>query len=244
MTMKSLYLIPLIALLATMQAMAGEAQIRKSFAAHFPRAQVTSVSKTPLSGIYEVVVDGSQIVYTDANGQYVLLGELVDLKNRHSLTREHMDELLKVEFDKLPLQDAITMVKGKGSRRLAVFSDPDCPYCRKLQPELDKLDDVTIYIFPYPIASLHPDATRHSRLIWCSKDRVQAWEDVLLRGKVPAGGKTDCKNPVDANIALGRRLHIDGTPALIFSDGKRIPGYTDARHIEQMLRLAESGGKR
>jgi thiol:disulfide interchange protein DsbC len=136
------------------------------------------------------------------------------------------------------------MVKGNGSRRMAVFSDPDCPYCRKLQPELNKLDDVTIYIFPYPIASLHPDSERQSKLIWCSKDRVKAWEDVLLEGKLPVGSSTNCANPVHENIVLGQRLHVDGTPALIFSNGRRVPGYADARHIEQMLRVAESDGKK
>jgi thiol:disulfide interchange protein DsbC len=141
----------------------------------------------------------------------------------------------------LPLQNAIKVVRGDGKRRLAVFSDPDCPYCKKAEQEFTKLDNVTIYTFAYPLA-MHPDAARKSKLVWCSKDRSKAWLDLMLKGKVPEG-KGDCENPVDENLALGNKLRIDGTPALIFPSGKRVPGYVDAGRLEGMLEAVNNGKK-
>ena len=211
--------------------------VGQAFEARFPDAKVNSVSKTPMAGVYELVVDGNQVVYTDEKAEYLLLGEMVDAKARKNLTREKIEALMAIRFDTLPLQNAIKLVKGNGSRKLAVFSDPDCPFCRKLEPELAKLDNVTIYIFPYPLP-MHTDAGRKSKLVWCSKDQARAWEDLMLRGKLPEKGKTDCANPVDDNIALGQKLRIDGTPALVFANGKRVPGYLPAAQIEQLLGAA------
>lgn len=224
-------------------AQAGEKEIRQAVQALAPEVKIVSIAKTPLAGLHEVVVDGARgpvVIYVSAQGDYVLAGELIDVKGRRNLTAERMDRLTAVKFDSLPLKQAIKVVRGDGRRKMAVFSDPDCPYCRKLEPELAKLNDVTIYIFPYPLP-MHGDAARKSRLVWCAKDRVQAWEDLMLRNKLPEGGMTDCGDPVDENLALGRRLRIDGTPALIFADGRRMPGYAEAARIEQMLSQAEGG---
>jgi thiol:disulfide interchange protein DsbC len=138
-----------------------------------------------------------------------------------------------VKWDSLPLHNAIKVVKGDGSRKLAVFSDPDCPYCKKAEVELNKLDNITVYNFAYPLP-MHPDAGRKAILVWCSKDRAKAWQDLMLKGIVPTG-KADCKNPIEDNLALGEKLRIDGTPAMIFPNGKRIPGYVDATRLEAML---------
>jgi len=218
-------------------ALAGEAEVRQAFEARFPGSKVSSVSKTPLPGIYEVVADGNQIAYVDQKAEYLVLGEVIDLKNRRNLTREKVDQLMTIRFDSLPLQNAIKFVKGDGKRTLAVFSDVDCPFCKKLEPELAKLDNLTIYMFPYPIASLHPDAGRKSKQIWCSKDRAKAWEDLMLRGKQPAK-VADCKNPIDENVALGQKLGISGTPTLVFANGRRVPGYLQADKIEALLKEA------
>lgn len=225
---------------------AGEKEVRQAVQALAPEVKVVSVSKTPLPDLYEVVVDGPRgiaLVYASGNGDYVLVGELLDVKKRRNLTDERMERLNAVDFDSLPLGQAIKMVQGNGKRRLAVFSDPDCPYCRKLEPELAKLDDVTIYIFPYPLP-MHPDAGRKSKLVWCSKDRLQAWQDMMLRNRLPEGGRSDCDHPVDKNLALGQRLRIEGTPALILGDGRRLTGYASAERIEQMLASVQESRRR
>lgn len=217
------------------QALAGEAEVRQMFEARFPGAKVSSVSKIALPGIYEVVADGNQIAYVDEKAEFLILGEIVDLKSRRNLTRDKVDQLMAIRFDSLPLQNAIKMVKGDGKRVMAVFSDVDCPFCKKLEPELAKLDNVTVYTFLYPIASLHPNAGAKSKQVWCSKDRLKAWEDLMLNGKQPAK-VGDCKNPVDDNIALGQKLGITGTPTLVFANGKRVPGYIPADRIEALLK--------
>lgn len=236
----------LVAVAAIAPAHAGEKEVRQAVRALAPEAKVVSVSKTPLPDLYEVVVDGPRglaVVYASGKGEHILVGELLDVKNRRNLTGERMERLNAVNFDSLPLNQAIKMVQGNGKRRLAVFSDPDCPFCRKLEPELAKLNDVTIYIFPYPLP-MHPDAGRKSKLVWCSQNRLQAWQDLMLRNRLPEGGRTDCEHPVDKNLALGQRLRIDGTPALIFGDGRRVPGYAEAERIEQILASAQGAQRR
>lgn len=222
------------------EAEAGQAEIRKAVQTLAPEAQVKAIVKAPVAGLYEVTLDGPRgplVVYATEKGEHLLLGEILDVKARRNLTAERMDKLTAVDFGKLPLSQAIKVVKGDGKRRLAVFSDPDCPYCKKLEPELAKLNNVTIYTFPYPLP-MHPDAGRKSKLVWCAKDRAQAWDDLMLRGKLPENGKTDCDHPVEKNLALGARLNIQGTPAIILVNGQRLPGYMEASRIEQMLAKA------
>ena len=230
----------LATVLVTTACSAGEAEIRKNIEARFPGAKVDSVSKTPVSGIYEVVVDGDQVIYSDGKASYVIVGEMLETKDKRNLTRERIDKMQEVKFDTLPLDQAIKVVRGDGSRKIAVFSDPDCPYCRKLEPELAKLDNVTIYTFLYPLP-FHKDAARKSKVVWCSADKVKAWDDLMLRNTLPENGATDCPNPVEANLALGQKLKVQGTPAIIFTNGKRAPGYIPADRLEQMLAAAAAG---
>jgi thiol:disulfide interchange protein DsbC len=221
-------------------ALAGDADIRQSIESRFPGTKVTEINKSMLPGFFEVVMEGRQgpmVAYTDEKARYVMVGDLLDIKSERNLTRERMDKLTEVKFESLPLQNAIKIVKGDGKRRLAVFSDLDCPYCKKLEAELVKVDNVTIYNFPYPLP-MHSDAPRKSKLIWCSKDRAGAWNDYMQKGKLPAG-KGDCDNPIDENLALGAKLRIDGTPAMIFANGKRVPGYMPAARLDAMLDAAE-----
>ncbi|MDW8322919.1 MAG: DsbC family protein [Burkholderiales bacterium] len=234
-------IVSILTALVAGSAAAGEREIRQAVQALAPEAKVVSVRPTPIAGLHEVVLDGPRgptLVYASAKGDYLILGELLDVKNRRNLTGERMDDLTRIKFDSLPLGQAIKIVQGNGRRRLAVFSDPDCPYCRKVEQELVKLKDVTIYMFPYPLP-MHPDAARKSRLVWCSRDRAAAWRDMMLNNKLPEGVNPDCDHPVDKNLALGARLRVEGTPALFFADGRRLPGYAEAARIEQMLAAAE-----
>jgi len=229
----------LLALLAG-TALAGEADIRQNMESRFPGTKVTEVNKSPLPGMFEVVMQGRQgpmVAYSDDKANYVMVGDLLDTKTERNLTRERMDKLTEVKFDSLPLSQAIKTVKGDGKRHLAVFSDLDCPYCKRLENELAKIDNVTIYTFLYPLP-MHGDAPRKSKLIWCSKDRAGAWAEYYHSGKLPAG-KGDCATPIDENLALGAKLHIDGTPALLFANGKRIPGYMEAGRLDAMLNASE-----
>lgn len=212
------------------------AAVKEKLAKKLPGRSVTAVNVSPMGGLYEVVMDGKMIVYTDAKAEYLVFGDMVDIEKRKSVTEERMAELRKVDFAKLPFEMAIKDVRGDGSRKLAVFSDPDCPFCKKLEREsLKDLNNVTIYTFLMPLAQLHPDAARKSRLIWCAPDRLAAWKGWILDGKLPENGKDDCENPVDKTIALGNQLGVNGTPALMFPNGKTVPGAIPREEIEKLL---------
>lgn len=231
--MKFLSLALAAGLMFATAAQANEAAIRKALTAQFPGAQIASVTKTPYSGLFEVYLDG-QLIYTDAKGQYVFLGEVVELKSRTNLTQNRLNRLQAVNWDTLPLQNALKVVKGTGERRLVVFSDVDCPYCRKFEEELAKVDNITVYTFLYPVEGLHPKAVQTSKQIWCAPDRNKAWDDYIAFGTVPKNdGK--CANPVDATVELGQRLRISGTPTLIFANGVRVPGMVPAAQLERLL---------
>lgn len=216
-------------------AIADEAAIRKAIQGIYPKVKVESVTKTPYSGLYEVFMEG-QIIYTDENFTFFIAdGRLVDAKTRKELTSGRLDELTRVDFDALPLDQAIKVVRGNGSRKVAVFSDPDCPFCKKLeQKELLPITDVTIYTFLYPLESLHPDASNKSKAIWCAPDRVKAWNDWILYGQLVKGAAA-CDTPLDKIAALGRRLGITSTPTLIFANGKRMLGAYPSKEIDKAL---------
>ena len=222
---------------APLAAHAGGAEIRKAFLAQFPGAKITEIVKTPYSGLYEVFMDG-QLVYASADGRYVFLGNVIDLADHKNLTEARMNQLMKINFNSLPFDQAIKWVKGDGSRKLAVFTDPDCPFCRKLEPELAKLNNVTLYLFPYPIPSLHPGSEKIAEQIWCSADRIKAWNDYMLKGIAPTASP-NCPNPVKKNMALGEKLGISGTPTLFFANGQRIPGLVPAEQLDRLLSAAK-----
>lgn len=213
---------------------AAEAAVKKAVEAKFPGIQLNSLKKTPYDGIYEVVANGNQIVYTDKNASYLMVGNLIDAKTQRNVTEERMRDLMRVKFDSLPLESAIKQVKGNGSRKLAVFSDPDCPYCKRLEAELEKITDVTVYTFLYPIASLHPQAVDRSKAVWCAPDRNKAWDDLVKKGITPSSG-TNCDNPIAKLNELGGKLGVTGTPTLIFADGMRVPGMAPAEQLEKLL---------
>ncbi|MHB0973519.1 MAG: DsbC family protein [Thiobacillus sp.] len=220
-------------LLIAASAQANESVIRKALTQQFPGAAIASVQKTPYSGLFEVYLDG-QLVYVDAKAQYVFTGDVIDLKSRTNLTQARLNQLQAVKWDVFPLNNALKTVKGNGARKLVLFSDVDCPYCRRFEAELAKVDNITVYTFLYPIEGLHPKAPQTSRQIWCAPDRNKAWDDYITRGSVPNNdGK--CANPVEANIALGNKLKVSGTPTLFFANGQRVPGMVPAAQLEKLL---------
>ncbi|MSP86531.1 MAG: DsbC family protein, partial [Methylotenera sp.] len=198
----------------TSLAIADEAGVKKVVEAAYPKIKVENVSKTPYAGLYEVFM-GGQIIYTDEKMTFLIAeGRLVDPKTKKDITGERMDELTKIDFSNLPLEQAIKAVKGNGSRKLVVFSDVDCPYCKRLeQNELANITDVTIYTFLYPIEQLHPDAASKSKLIWCANNRVKAWEDWIFNNQLPKTAGT-CEVPLEKVGQLARKIGITSTPTL------------------------------
>jgi len=195
------------------------------------RAEVRSVTKTPVPGLFEVNI-GGQVVYTDASGRYVLNGELVDTKTGTNLTEERMAELNRIKWADLPLERAIKWTKGNGSRQMAVFSDPNCGYCKRIEQTFQQMDNITVYTFLFPVLS--PDSEVKAKQVWCSADRAKAWRDWMLN-KVALTGNGSCKTPVEENLTLGHSLNVNGTPAVFFTDGTRIPGAADAATLERKL---------
>ena len=212
---------------------AGEDAVKKGLQAKFADSKVDAVRKTPYGGLYEVNMDG-QLFYTDEKVSFFFAGNIIDAKTDRNVTQERMRDLMRVKFDSLPLDAALKQVKGNGKRKVAVFSDPDCPYCKKLEAELAKVSDVTIYTFMYPIPSLHPQAADKAKAVWCAADRNKAWDDLMQKGTVPAAG--NCDTASLAKVAeLGARLKVNGTPTLIFADGLRVPGMVPAAELEKLL---------
>lgn len=208
------------------------AAITKAFESRFPGIHVDGVRTTPMSGIYEVQV-GMDLVYTDATVDYVLQGSLIDAKAKRDLTAARLESLQQVAFDTLPLKDAIKIVKGDGSRKLATFEDPNCPYCKQLHHTLASVDNVTVYVFLFPI--LAPDSATKSRDIWCAADPAKAWTDWMVDGKAAATASADCKTPLQENLALGRKLNVQGTPALFFGNGTRVNGALPLASLKEKL---------
>lgn len=221
-------------------AMAQEAVIRKNMAERIPQLKsIDEVTKTGIPGVFEIRVNGTEVYYTDAQANYLIQGNLIDTRQRRNLTEERVEKLTTVKFDALPLKDAFTIVRGNGQRKLAVFEDPNCGYCKRFERDLQKVDNVTIYMFLYPI--LGPDSTEKSKAIWCAKDRSQAWQDWMVRDQPASSAAAMCDTTaLTRNVELGRTYKITGTPTLIFTNGSRVPGAIDSKQVEKLL--AESKG--
>jgi thiol:disulfide interchange protein DsbC len=210
-----------------------EATIKKALEPRLGGAKIESVRETPYGGLYEVRVAGD-ILYTDKKGEYLFIGHVYDTKTSTNLTRARVDEINKIKFSDLPLEMALKQVKGNGKRVIAVFEDPNCGYCKRLrQTTLKEIDNVTIYTFMYNILS--EDSFVKSKNIWCAPDRVKAWDDWMINGKLPPTAPAACESPNDQIVALGQKLKIQGTPAIFFTDGSRIPGAIDLKGLEAKL---------
>lgn len=247
--MKTSPLIPLVLACAfvtggaaaqTTAAASSEARLLDALKKAYPATQFTSAQRTAIPGIYEVVM-GQNIAYVDESGRYFLIGRMIDMQEKTDITAATKERIAqRIDWSTLPLRDAIRY--GKGEKRLAVFSDPDCPFCRQLEAELEKLEDVTVYVFPYPIASLHPSAAKISQGIWCAPNKAKAWRDYLLRKVAPPAAPAGCDTAaITRNVALAEQLSINATPTLIAGDGRMASGASKA---EQILAWLERGGSK
>jgi thiol:disulfide interchange protein DsbC len=225
-----------LGLLAVLTAWGQEALIRKNLGERIPQLKnIDEVSKSPIAGLYEVRVNGTDIFYTDAEGNFVIQGSLMDTRLKRNLTEERIEKLSAIAFDSLPVKDAFTIVRGDGSRKLAVFEDPNCGYCKRFERDLQKVDNITIHTFLYPI--LGADSGEKARNIWCSKEPGKVWQDWMVREKsIPATAAAACDvGALARNVALGRKHKISGTPTLLFVDGSRVPGAITSAQVEKYL---------
>lgn len=211
--------------------------IRQAIESHYPGQQVLDIARGPIPGLREVYTNRG-LFYVDDSARLLFSGAVMEINTGRNLTLERQDEHGTIDFAALPLARAIRIVNGNGRGRLAVFADPDCPYCQQLERELASLQDVTIYTFLYPLP-IHPQAPVKARAIWCAKDRAKAWRDWMLSKSDP--GHNTCEgDPIDETLALGKRLAVTGTPTLFFSDGRRLTGGAPAMRLAQLLEKAAS----
>ena len=236
--MRTVATLALAALLAALPAAAQDAaadkikaQLRKSI----PEAPVESVRRVPYGGLFEVHI-GGEIYYTDEKASFMLIGSLVDLKTKENVTEARLRQLNKVSFDSLPLNNAIKIVRGNGSRRIAMFADPNCGYCKRFERELLGVNDITVYLFLYPILSA--DSLEKSKAVWCAPDRAKAWIDLMARD-IPVQGPGTCATPIEKNVEYGREKRVNGTPTIFFEDGERVPGAMPIADFEKKLASAK-----
>ena len=233
-----------LVLLASGAALANEAAIRKALTPKLGGAKIEGVQPAPMSGLWEVRVrgrSGVQLLYTDAAGTFLIDGNLYDLKNDRNLTDERLRVLNAIKFESLPFDQAVKVQRGDGRRVVAMFSDPYCPYCQKFEQTLQKIYDITIYVFMYPV--IRPQNADHSKAVWCSPDRQKAWLDLALHHKPPPVAPS-CENPVEKNLELGQSLGVNGTPTLIFANGERVGGGMGATDFVAMLEKAGKEAKK
>ena len=223
---------------AALAACADEADIRKNLTERLPQlGKIDEVKPSPISGLFEVRANGAEIFYTDALGNFLLHGDLIDTLQKRNLTEERIAKLTALAFADLPLKDAFTIVRGNGKRKIAVFEDPNCGYCKRFEQDLQQVNNVTISLFLYPILSA--DSAEKSRNIWCAKDKTKAWMDWMVRDVSPPPALPKCDaTALMRNVELGKKHKITGTPTLIFADGTRVPGAINAEQVEKYLSAA------
>jgi thiol:disulfide interchange protein DsbC len=235
MTFDRLRLTGILAALSLCVQIAGaqESAIRKNITERLPDfPKIDEVTKTGIPGIYELRV-GTDIFYSDEQGNYIFEGSLIDTRTRANLTQARENKLTAIDFASLPLKDAMVWKQGNGSRKIAVFADPNCTYCKRLERELQQVKDVTVYTFLIPI--LGGDSPEKSTSIWCAKDNTRTWREWMLDGKAPPRSMGQCETPLARNLALSRKHKVTGTPAIVFEDGTRVPGALSAEQLEKQL---------
>jgi thiol:disulfide interchange protein DsbC len=222
-----------LAVVAT-SAAADEAQIRKVMEAKLGGAKIEGVQPGPL-GLYEVRFrssSGMRVIYTDASATHIFVGKIYETQSDRDITEERLRKLNAIKFDTLPFEQAVKVQRGSGKRVMAMFSDPYCPACKQFEQTLQQIDDITIYVFMFPV--IRPELAEQSKAVWCAPDRAKAWLDVALRGKPPAA-KASCANPVDKNLELGRSLGVNSTPTLVLANGERITGGLGRADLTELL---------
>ncbi|MGZ3253596.1 MAG: DsbC family protein [Burkholderiaceae bacterium] len=210
-----------------------EATIKKKVEGNLHEGvSVESVIKTPYGGLYEVRTTNGEILYSDKEAKYLFIGRILNTATMEDYTKTRTEEINKIKFADLPFDSAIKMVKGDGKRVIAVFEDPNCGYCKHLRQTLSTMNNITVYTFMFNI--LAEDSNVKAKNIWCSPDRLKAWDDWMLNGKAAPAAPASCtSDPNEKIYALGRKIRINGTPAIFFADGSRIPGAVDEKTIEQ-----------
>jgi thiol:disulfide interchange protein DsbC len=225
----------LVSCLLPALALADEAAIRRVLDSKLGGARIEGIQPAPLPGLFEVryrAAEGVRVIYTDANASFIVVGKIYDTRTSRDLTDERLRKLNAVRFDALPLSQAVKIQRGNGKRVLAMFSDPYCPYCQQFEKTLAQVEDVTVYVFMYPV--IRPELAEHSKAVWCAPDKAKAWLDLALRGK-PSTVSAACETPVDKNLELGKKLGVNSTPTLIFANGERISGGLSAGDLREML---------
>ena len=210
--------------------------VKAELAKKYPEVKPERITKTTYGNLFEVFA-GGEIIYTDEKVTFLLLGTLVDAQTRTNVSEARLQKLNVINFNDLPFEHAIKLVRGNGSRRMAIFADPNCGYCKRFEQDVNSTDNITAYIFAYPI--LAQDSIDKSKSIWCSTDRLKAWQDQMLREKAPTA-KGTCETPIDKVLALGRKMNITGTPTTFFEDGERISGALPKDRIEAKLAAAKA----
>lgn len=215
-------------------ARADEAEIRKTLTERFANLpKIDEVRPTPMAGVWEIRI-GTDIMYSDAKGTYLLQGSMIDTATRKDLTQERVEKLTAIDFASLPLKDAIIWKNGNGKRKIAIFADPNCGYCKRLEKDLVNVKDVTVYTFVIPI--LGGDSPEKSKSIWCAKDNTAVWRNWMIDGAAPARVMGQCDaSAIERNSALAKKHKVTGTPAIVFEDGTRAPGAIPAAEIEKRL---------
>jgi len=218
-----------------------EQAIRQVFKSKLPNTQVTSVEKLRYADLYEVTVLGDKghaVFYTDALGQIMLVGNLIETRTDRNLTEERMRKLSAIDWNSLPFQWAVTTRRGNGRRQIAIFSDPNCPYCQKFEKDLAAVDNITVHIFMWPVVK--EESVRLTKSVWCSKDRAKAWNDLMLK-RVEPTAPTDCENPIDKLIPLGQRLGANSTPTWFPPSGEK---YLGALPMSTVIPILDATAKR
>lgn len=196
--------------------------------------KIDEIKITPLPGIYEVRHSGTELFYSSGDGSYIIQGAVIDTKNKKNLTQDRIAVLTAIDFKALPFKDSFKIVKGNGKRKLAIFEDPNCGYCKQFEKQIEELKDVTIYLFLFPI--LGPDSVTKSNDIWCAKDQKKVWQDWMLKGVKPPDEKC-IETPIGRNVAFGKMNKLNGTPTIIFEDGTKVPGVMNISQIEEKFKL-------
>jgi len=231
------------ALFAVSMCIAAEPQdiaaIKQVLASRYPEVKMTDVRASPVPGIYEVFSTDS-VAYIDRTGEYLIAGPMIATRTKTDLSRQALDNRDTINFDQLPLDQAIKTVRGTGERMVALFADPDCPYCHNLEKELAGLSDVTVYTFLFPLTALHPDARNKAHAIWCAQDRSAAWHDWMILDKGAPAVKDCVKDPIDDVLALGSSLKVESTPVLFLENGHRVSGTRTAAQLNDMLSSAHA----
>jgi len=220
---------------------ADENAVRRLVETRLSDAKVLEVRKLPYAGLYEIALrnaQGVRVLYTDADAKVFVIGSLVDSASGDNLTEMRLRKLTAIDWSTLPFDSAITMKRGSGRRQIAIFSDPNCPYCQQFERDLARVDDITVHIFMYPV--IRPDSVRLTKAVWCSKDRAKAWNELMLE-RIEPTAKPDCDTPVDKLVALGNKLGAVSTPTWFLRNGEM---YKGAMPMEEVVRLLDASAAR